>query len=333
MKSGYETLIILDRDLDMVTPFLTEFSYYGLIDHTFGLHFNRIYIEDFKVFLDKDKPDPGKLPCEASRKPERRGKVCPNMTCQECPPRVWFDLATIFDAPPKDESVSFAKWKHLSFNDMNKQLREQVKGMVKMENEQKALATSMDSIDFKIKFLDLKKFIKAHTNIAKTVNDTLNEPTFQFYLKLSQKLVGDFQENLAAKILSMADAEEPLHRVLSLALLFTFVRSGLKAGFLEALTDRIFDNYGYRGTQVVFKLREAGLLFSSEENSREGLNPRDLGAFVTKKDSLDLIMEENTPQSEVSADARPSSTAFTRGTRRSWRRTSKASSTKSTRPT
>lgn len=302
MRSGYETLIIMDRSLDMVTPFLTEFSYLGLIDNTFGLNFNRIYIEDFKVFLDKEKPDSQSVPCEQARRPENRNRVCKDMTCEECPPRVWFDLATIFDAPPKESSISFAEWKNFDFSKVNQQLKKIMKVLVEMENQQKTLETSMDSIDFKIKFLDLKKFIKAHTTIAKTINDALNEPNFQFGLKLSQKIVGNFEENLMNKILSMADAEEPLHKVASLAILSSFVKSGLKSSFMETLTDKVFDNYGYRGTQVMIKLRKAGLLFTREANSREGINPKDVGGFVHKKDKLDLIIEEQTPANEVRSE-------------------------------
>ena len=298
MRSGYETLIILDRSLDMVTPFLTEFSYYGLIDNTFGVHFNRIYIEDHKVFLDKEKPDPNKKPCDNSQKNENKFKVCKNMDCTECPTRVWFDLATIFDAPPKDKSVTFAEWKEYSFRQVNKQIKKIMEILMKMENQQHTLGVSMDSIDFKIKFLDLKKYIIAHTAIAKTINDSLNQPNTQFALRLSQKIVGDFDESLMNKILSMADAEEPLYSVISLAILTTFVKSGLKASFLDNLTDKIFDNYGYKGTQVVLKLRSAGLLFV-RDNNRDKTNPNDIGEFSIKKDQLELILEEENPSQDV----------------------------------
>lgn len=299
MRSGYETLVILDRSLDMVTPFLTEFSYYGLIDEAFGVHFNRIYIEDYKVVIDKEKPDPTKPPCSESQKPENRGRVCQNMECVECPSRIWFDLATIFDVPPKDESISFSALKEYSLSQANKQIKQIMKVLMNMEKQNQSMGTGMDAIDFKLKFLDLKKYVQAHMSLAKGINEHLNNPNTEFALKLSQKIVGDFSESLMDKILSMADAEEPLEKVMSLAILATFVRSGLKSSFMENLLNRVFDNYGFRGTQVVLKLRRAGLLFTRSGGSKDERSASDIGGFSQKKEALDLILDEDGPAQDV----------------------------------
>jgi hypothetical protein len=97
----------------------------------------------------------------------------------------------------------------------------------------------------------------------------------------------------------MADAEEPLYMVISLAILANFVKSGLKSSFMESLMDKIFDNYGYKGTQVIIKLRKAGLLFVRDSNDREGTNQSDIGEFQLKKDELDLLLDDNCSSQDV----------------------------------
>jgi hypothetical protein len=317
----------------MVTPFLTEFSYYGLIDEAFGLHFNRIYIEDHKVVIDKEKPDPNKPPCLESRKPENKFKVCKNMECVECPSRIWFDLATIFDVPPKEDSLSFAELKKYSLGQANKKIKEIMKVLMDMEKQNKNMGNSMDAIDFKLKFLDLKKYVQAHMSIAKNINENLNDPNMEFSLKLSQKIVGDYSDSLLDKILSMADAEEPLHTVISLAVLANFVKSGVKSSFMENLMNKVFDNYGYKGTQVLLKMRRAGLLFVRSSSNRDAVNSQDVGAFSVKKEELDLISDEDNPSQDVGAKDilifRKACTTSTQDTFQCWQRTLKVCSTQS----
>ena len=54
-NNNYETLgcIILDRSVDMVTPFCSNFIYEGLIDEYFGINFNSIKISS--KILEKEK--------------------------------------------------------------------------------------------------------------------------------------------------------------------------------------------------------------------------------------------------------------------------------------
>lgn len=286
MKSGYETLIIMDRQQDMITPFLTEFSYYGLVDEIFQMKFNRIFIEEYRVILDKEKPEESTQCNKNSTVPS---KICPDIQCKECPSRVWFDLGVIFDVPPKEKNISFENWKSFNIRKVNSQIKEILKTLSEMEVKQKNMDSSMDSIDYKLKFLDLKKYIIAHTSLATIINSALNDPLYQYSMKLSQRIAFDFEEKLLDKIISMIEVEEPLYKIFSLVILASFANSGLKSIFLETLHDKIFDSFGFEGIELLLKLKKGGLILIRDYSLKDRTNPEDIGQFYFNKEKLNLF--------------------------------------------
>ena len=278
--------------MDLVTPFLNQLSYLGLIDETMNIDFNRILVEEHKVFLDKQKPeDPNKRCEESQERTQTNPIICRNLQCGVCPPRTWFDLSAIFEAEPKTPEVRFSDWKIHNIMRVNKQIKETLKVLEKMEIQIKDMHSSLEEIDFKLKFLDLKKFVLAHTALAKSINDALNKPQEQFLLKLSQKLVSDFDASLLEKVISMVEAEEPLDKIFSVLLLANFVNSGFKQSFLETFRSRVFHFFGWKGVQILLTLTRAGLVFVSPGKGK--VHALDKGRFLLKVKSLDLFDWEN----------------------------------------
>ena len=63
-QSEFETMIILDRSLDFITPLCSQLTYEGLIDDTFGITANLLKVDGEIIGGQKGKVVPIKLSSE-----------------------------------------------------------------------------------------------------------------------------------------------------------------------------------------------------------------------------------------------------------------------------
>ena len=56
-----DTLLLIDRNVDLLTPLFTQLTYEGLIDELYGIHHSKCYSTLSKMKLMKKNPLPSRL--------------------------------------------------------------------------------------------------------------------------------------------------------------------------------------------------------------------------------------------------------------------------------
>lgn len=226
-----DTIIILDRKVDLITPFLTQLTYEGLIDELFGIRNASVRLPGDK-FADANEGQQG------------------HETKQ-------FAL--------NNHEELYAELRDKNFNAVGPTLSRKARAISTAFEERHGAKTVQEFKSFVDKLPQmqaLKQSIATHTTIAEMIKEKTDTPTFLEFLQVEQELVNnqnihrtlDFVEDAACQ-----DAE--LVRLLRVACLQCALSNGLKPKTLEAYRKLILQAYGHAHLTSLINLEKAGLLF------------------------------------------------------------------------
>ncbi|KAH3744739.1 vacuolar protein sorting-associated protein 33A [Pelomyxa schiedti] len=241
-----DSIIILDRDIDMVTPMLTMLTYEGRIDEQFGIVNNSIELPYEVVVSSKEgQPEPP-----------------PNT-------KVRFQL--------NNNDRVFAEMRNMNFSAVGKALSKKAKDIDQFYKSRHDANTVCQIRDFMKKLGPTQAehtALRVHAAVADMIGKEIKNPEHGEHLYTEQTLISGpeeegWQDTLLEKYIA---TKEPLPKVLRLLILHSLTRGGFTQKELLSIKQEIVHAYGFGAMFTLDNLELLGLLRPQETKD----NPFDI---------------------------------------------------------
>lgn len=240
-----DCLVVLDRSIDLVTPFCTQLTYHGLLDEFFKIRFTKAEVPS-SVFPNNSK----ETQANQQQKPQEKDGM------------VEVEL----------DDVVFSEIKGQNFDALGKILPKKIeviqniiKDKDKRTNDMKeVIRVTQEAKKIKEEYSDLCK----HVNILDCIGKTMKNPSFKRVLHLEQScLLGNKYEPMMSYIETLMSRGKPIEQALRLYLLQNQVTNGLPVKFLDNFRKEIAFSYGFEHLTTLFNLEKAGILKTKESKN------------------------------------------------------------------
>ncbi|KAL1556349.1 Vacuolar protein-sorting-associated protein 33 [Salvia divinorum] len=217
------TLVLLDREVDMITPMLTQLTYEGLIDEFLGVKNGAVEL-DASIMGNQQEGKKAKVPLNSSDK-------------------------------------LFRETRDLNFEVVVQVLRQKATSMKQDYTEISTTTQTVSELKDFVKKLNSLPEMTRHINLAQHLTTFTSKSIFAERLDMEQTLVEaqsydicfDYIEELLCK-------QEPLEKVLRLLILFSITNSGLPKKHFDYLRRELLISYGPEHINTLDSLEKAGLL-------------------------------------------------------------------------
>ncbi|PRP80086.1 vacuolar protein sorting 33A [Planoprotostelium fungivorum] len=225
--SDIDQIIIIDRQVDLITPLITPLTYEGLIDEIFGIH-NSVMEIDSDIIGSKSTEN-------ASSANIQKKKISLNSG---------------------DKVFSLVRDLHL--NRVGSVLNQKVKDIDAFYKQRHNNLTPSQLKDFAKRFPAAQRdslSVSTHTDIAAKIQKIVRAPSFLSRLEAEVELVADGNP-VDDYIEECIDKREPLVRLLCLC---SLVNDGLKTKKFEHYRSGIIQSYGFEHILTLDNLERLGL--------------------------------------------------------------------------
>jgi len=231
-NNNYETLgcIILDRSVDMVTPFCSNFIYEGLIDEYFGINFNSIKISS--KILEKEKEETIKIDLSEN------DKFYTNIKDYN-----FSKIRTYLPARLQEHSKILEDGKK-KMDDMKK-IQENLEKVKIIKEERSSLTT--------------------HINIADYIAQKQKDPSAKNYLVMEQSiLAGDISNETYDFIDNELTKKSEEYNLLKILCLVSSLKNGIKNKIYEQIKRDFLLVYGFQELFLWNNLEKMNVLKGQE---------------------------------------------------------------------
>ena len=223
-----DTIILIDRETDLITPMCTQLTYEGLIDEVMG-------IQHTMVELD---PEVAGTP-EATRRVKH---------------------------PLNANDTLYGEIRDLNFSVLGPMLNKKAQFISKNYEERHAAQTVSQIRDFMKKLGGLQQehqSLRVHINIAEKIDNYLRTEIFTSKLQSEQQLLSGepLDMDFVARLM---DQQHPLPQVLRLVCLYSLTNNGIKSKQFDLLRRQLCHCYGYETIFTLHNLSKLGLLHVAE---------------------------------------------------------------------
>jgi len=262
-----DTLVLIDRTVDFVTPLCTQLTYEGLIDEVFGINNTTIDLPEEKLVdpkvLNKEKIKPG-----AKKK---------------------FALNS-------DDKI-YQEIRDLNLRAVSPFLNKKAKAIDQYYKDRHKAQTVSQLKDYLEKLKTFQKkhqYLSIHTSITEEILNVTKEPEFRAKLDAEQNLLaGSDVEVSESYIEDCIGRQEPLVKVLRLLCLYSLTVGGVKDKQYQHFANELIQTYGYQYLFTLDNLAKLGL-FKRQSDSRDPTFP-----FSRLRKEFRLIVpniDEETPK-------------------------------------
>ena len=271
-SNSIESLIILDRDVDLSTPLLTQLTYEGLIDELFGIQYNQADIDTSII-----GPVPGSQQNTSPDAQQGRKR------------KIQLDSSDKLYAQLRD--TNFATGSRL-LNKFAKRLQSDY------ESRHVAKSTSelRDFVNKLPAYQSEQQSLKIQVGLAQDVEkQTLHSDVFSRVLEVQQNLVaGADPSSQHDAIEELIARDTPLPTVLRLLCLESCVSGGLRQKELDSFKRQILHAYGYQHLLTLSALEKMQLLQSRTWNAFLGATTTQSAGtnYTAIRRPLRLILDE-----------------------------------------
>ncbi|XP_064935197.1 vacuolar protein-sorting-associated protein 33 homolog isoform X2 [Musa acuminata AAA Group] len=223
------TLILLDREVDMVTPMCFQLTYEGLLDEI--LQINNGSVEVDGTVMGQQDGKKIKVPLNSSDK-------------------------------------LYKEIRDMNYEVVVQVLRQKATSIQQDYAEVKSTSQSVSKLrDFAKKLYSVPE-IARHVNLAHHLQSFTCKPSFHARLDIEQTIL-ELQnfEACFEYIEEMIHKQEPLVNVLRLLVLFSITNSGLPKKNFDYLRREILHSYGFEHMPTLYNLEKAGLFKKQESKS------------------------------------------------------------------
>ncbi|XP_034928997.1 vacuolar protein-sorting-associated protein 33 homolog [Populus alba] len=227
---GINTLILIDREVDMVTPMCSQLTYEGLLDEF--LHINNGAVElDPSIMGAQQEGKKIKVPLNSSDK-------------------------------------LFKEIRDLNFEVVAQVLRQKATSMKQDYTEMTTTNQTVSELKDFVKKLNSLPEMTRHINLAQHLSTFTSKQSFLSRLDMEQTLIeAQSYEICVDYIEELIHKQEPLVSVLRLLILFSITNSGLPKRNFDHLRRELLHSYGFEHIAMLNNLEKAGLLKKQENKS------------------------------------------------------------------
>ncbi|KAI4256524.1 MAG: hypothetical protein L6R42_006172, partial [Xanthoria sp. 1 TBL-2021] len=238
-SSSIESLIIIDREVDMVTPLLTQLTYEGLIDEMFGIKNNQAEIDTSII-----GQAPGQQPKAQSTAPQQQGLKR----------KIQLDSSDKLYDQLRD--ANFAIVGPL----LNKVAR-RLAGEYESRHGAKSTSELREFVNKLPGYQAEQQSLKTHTNLTEEALKYTQTETFNRILEVQQNLVSGTDPSSQHETIEELIARDlPLTTILRLLCLESTISGGLRPKDLDNFKRQILHAYGYQHLLTLHSLEKMGLL-------------------------------------------------------------------------
>ncbi|KAL9650605.1 hypothetical protein ABK040_006406 [Willaertia magna] len=240
------TLILLDRNIDLITPMLTQLTYEGLIDEVLGGIKNSLF--------------------ETDKAPEAKGakkKVLLNSSDR------------VFD-----------RVRHLNQQHVAIGLQEKAKEIDEKMKEKEEIKQSIEKIKKFTKELPIlqedKKNLEMHINIMQQLRGIIGKIPFRRSIQIQMGLLEDDEKGVLDYIEECIDRQQPLVNVLRIICLYSLINGGIKTKNYDFIRKEIIQSYGLESMLTLNNLEKVGMLKRYDGKTNWGVLKKQLNLFDEK---------------------------------------------------
>lgn len=273
-----ESVIIIDREVDMVTPLLTQLTYEGLIDEVFGIQNNQTEVDTAIV--------------GGTAQSAQSAAAAPVSSSQSRKRKVQLDSSDKMFDQVRDTNFAIVG------NLLNKVARR-----LKTDLDSRHAKTTAELSDFVQKlpgYQAEQANLKIHTNMVEEIIKYTRTEQFSKVLEVQQNLAaGADPSSQFDSIEELIARDTPLPDVLRLLCIYSCISGGIKAKEFDQFRRLILQGYGYQHLLTLHNL-ERLQLFLSRSSPMASMIPMtgSSGAvgnktnYTTLRKQLRLIVDE-----------------------------------------
>ena len=237
-NNNFETLgcIFLDRNVDMITPFCSNFVYEGLIDEHFGINLNVTQIPAKIIGKDKDKEKKDKIKIDISEGNKFYTKI-------------------------KDYNFSqlksFLLGRYIEFDKTLKEGKEKVTDLKKIQENLKKIK----------KIQEESSSLNNNLNIAEYISKNMQDPVSKNYLIMEQSiLAGDTSDDIYDFIDNELTKKAEEFKFLKILCFVSCAKNGIKSKEFDKIKKEFFLIYGFQEIFLWNNLEKAEILKQQESS-------------------------------------------------------------------
>ena len=236
------SLLIVDREVDMITPMMTQLSFEGAVDEVYGITNGHIELEAEVV---SPPPPPG---------------VQTDKPVRQYPP------GKKLNYPLNSNDSVYAVLRDLNCAAVGKFLAQRARELSAFEQSRKTACKSVAALrEWMKKFPAMqaeKNSVRIFAHVMEHVQaEQLKSPRFRERLEAEQTLIcSDDEDGAFAFIEDCVLRGEPLEDVLRLLVIQAQTRGGFRAKVAEQLRHELVQTYGYEALFTLERLERLGLL-------------------------------------------------------------------------
>jgi vacuolar protein sorting-associated protein 33A len=239
MKGGeIQALVIIDRKVDLVTPFCIQQTYEGILDEYYGINATNLDVEAsiVKGSVEEEKVMGGE------KKPKME-----SMTLKS------------------DSDLIFEEVRDLNFVVLESKFSQRVIDIDTIFKD-KDKPQNVDDIEKyiervkKMKITQVKDKLTHHINLAHNINPLFNNFDFNDCLMLEQNIIfGDFTKEMIETLQLLMTRGVDSNSILRMLALASVTQSGIKEKIYQELFKQYIDCYGFDEMNTLLNMEEMGL--------------------------------------------------------------------------
>jgi len=247
MRPEIHTLVVIDREVDLVSPLVTPLTYEGLIDDFIGIENGRIKVDASILGDEKEKSaDASNLDVGKASKTKKEEKVAVPLNNSDA---VFADIRNLtieknLGSYLQDKAIRI-KEKYSTFRENKDASISEIHGFVKQIPHLK------------------KEFecLQQHINIAEMLKKTTDSREFREQWQGERGMLEGEMYLDQIEDMICADTDRKLfYRVLRLLCLQSLTSGGIRSGRYDALRKLVVQTYGYQELFTLSNLERTGLL-------------------------------------------------------------------------
>lgn len=244
-----DSVLLIDRRVDLVTPFLSQATYEGLIDEFFGIRHNSVKLPGEKFTQENNKNNSSQKVTDSS-------------------PSVGIKKSSneIFTHQLSSAEELYSKLRDLNFKSVGPFLLATSKRLssVRTETNQAKSVKELKAIVDKLPYFTVaKKSTSTHIAIAELVKEKFENIFYQDLLSLEKDLlnleINEKEVPLIESLIYSGSSEDDLIQILRLICLQSQT-TGIRKGTLEFYKKELIDTFGTSLVTVLYYLEQSGLI-------------------------------------------------------------------------
>ncbi|XP_044443153.1 vacuolar protein-sorting-associated protein 33 homolog isoform X2 [Triticum aestivum] len=243
-----ETVILLDREVDMVTPMCSQLTYEGLLDEMLEIHDGSVQVDAGIMGAQQDG---------------KKVKV-----------------------PLNSSDKLYREIRDLNFHVVLRVVHQKATSIQQDYAQVKSTNTqSVSELKDFVKRLHSLPEITRHVNLAHHLQSFAGKPLFHARVEIEQKILEAKDYDTCYKYIEeIIQKQEPIETVLRLLVLFSLTNAGLPRKNFDYLRREILHSYGFEHMPLLYNLEKAGLVKRRESRSNWAVIRRALQLIVDIKD-------------------------------------------------